>query len=318
MRVLHVIDPKDDAARQYVAMLCDAVGAAADMRLAAAGAPFPVGNSDGGFQPDIIHLHGLATVGEPSTRIVLTPHGTQADTQGAYVVVARSPLVQQRLKSACARVETVRNPLLTRTTSPKVCARQYLDIYQRVVDSDVLPLMNEATRGLLRVLLTVSVCGDRRWSEGHALPDAANVDFRRLFIYAEKEGVLPMVEEGLRLVGLEAPAHERTSGYLPDGYRLPIAREQGDLLGLLADIEHNGPSLLRLTEVERTLRAEGLDEKELMRTVKEAGMQNLLASVLQLTSEQTLLTEGFMPCQPADNQLTQQLRKQLRERLRVV
>ena len=318
MRVLHVIDPKDDAARQYVAMLCDAVGPAADMRLAAAGAPLPVGNGEGGFQPDIIHLHGLATVGEPSARVVLTPHGKQADTRGAYVVVARSPLESQRLKTAYARVETVRNPLLTRTTTPKLCARQYLDIYQRVADSDVLPLMNEATRGLLRVLLTVSVCGDRRWSEGHTLPDAASVDFRRLFIYAEKEGVLPMVEEGLRLVGMEAPTPERTSGYLPDGYRVPIAREDGDLIALLADIEHNGPSLLRLTEVERMLRSEGLDEKELMRTVREAGVQHLLASVLQLTSEQTLLTEGFMPCPPADNQLTQQLRKQLRERLRVV
>ena len=86
---------------------------------------------------------------------------------------------------------------------------------------------------------------------------------------------------------------------------------------LVADIYQNGPSLLRLTELDRLLRRDTTDEAQLLQALRRQHRQSFFASILQLMSEQTLLTEGFMPCKPLDNRTTQQLRQQLRNRLKL-
>jgi len=285
------------------------------------------------FKPDIIHQHGIPQFTPPSLgggdgelpRIVLSPDGTRYSPSSLgwgrgepYVLIARSPMEYERLKDLHPRVEIVRNPLITRTTIPADCARQHLRIYQRVLHSDVLPLLSDDSRHVLALLLKAAICGDRRWVTVPPLleGDEVRLDFPRLYIYAEQEGVLPLLMTGLQLLGIEAPSKQPAESYLPADYQQPQPMPTATITELVTDLQKNGPTLLRLTETDRVLRCDSTDEAQLLTSLRSQKLLPFFSSILQLLSEQTLLDEGFMPCPPVDNHTTQQLRKQLRNRLK--
>ena len=248
---------------------------------------------------------------------MLTPHGQQppAAFPSPFVVIARSKMEQRALD--CQRCEVVLNPIITRSTTPEACARQMLAIYRRVLQSDVLPLMSDATRRALQLLLAAAVSNDRRWlgdSGRRAEETLQQADFQQLYIYTHHEGVQSLLQRGLGVLGYKAPPMEPFASYLPEGYTQPAPMTDADIPSLLADLKANGPSLLRLCELAQALRSDDLDEAMLLRRLDEQRLTPFMASVLQLLAEQTMLTEGFMPCQPADNALTAQLRQQLQQR----
>ena len=203
-------------ARRYVALLREGLADTTDIR-EATGKDAAI-HAPRDFQPDIVHLHGQATCDIHPVRFVLTPHGNHANMEGVYVVIARSPMEYERLKELHPRVETVRNPLITRTITPAECVREHQRIYKRVMHSDVLPLMSSDTRKVLATLLKAAICGDLRWVEPLPSP-FPEADFTLLFIYAELEGVLPLVQEGMRVLEPICPELLRsTSGrLLPQG-----------------------------------------------------------------------------------------------------
>lgn len=351
MDVLHVYREGDALIARYVAMLTEAVGSAAVMRTAVNAKELKRLYAE--QRPDIVHLHGLPPCPLPEgIRLVFTPHGEAAPNTThhspltphrspltphqaplpTYVVVARSKMEAARLAPLYNRIETVLNPLITRTTTTEICASQMMAIYQRVMDSNVLQLMDSATREALAVMLAAAIGGDKRWiGEGYLVSGEGRIDsakeltsthhtpltthqFRHLYIYARHEGVLSIVQQGIRLLGIQAPPPEPTESYLPDSFQVPQPMDGAPIPALLTNIKEQGPSLLRLVELAQGLREDDLDESQLLRTLEDSDMQPLLASVLQLMSEQLLLTEGFMPCQPEDNSLTNELRRQLIER----
>lgn len=346
MDILHVYDENDTQAAHYVAVLTKAMqqlSAIADdgngnalaaeatvtMRVATNAKSFDEQCKE--QRPDIVHLHAMAPFTLPAGhRLVLTPHGRPiAAFVEAYAIVARSPLEYNSLKETFLRVETVRNPLITRTTTDKECARQMLTIYQRVMDSYVLELMNEPTRQLMAQALAAAIGGDRRWAFATTAENndigllESQTDFRKLYIYTELEGVADELDEGLRILGTNAPQRIPVVSYLPTDYRKPekLVNASDDptlqAMSVLSDVQRHGPSLLRLTEMARVLRNDQLDEGALMKQVDEQELAPLLASLLQLLSEQVLLTEGFMPCAPADTRQTAQLRIQLATRQKI-
>lgn len=308
MNILHVYDEGNSMATHYVGMLSAAIGNAAIMRTATTqGAIKRMADK---LHPDIIHVHGNPNLSiPPGARLVVTPHGQPLRQPKAYVVVARSEMERDALAQKHERLEIVRNPIITRTTTPDICAQQMLRIYQRIMDSNVLPLMNKETRHLLSTLLAVSCYGSSQWADSPT--SLSSVNFRQLYIYAFFEGVLPLVQEGLRILGIEAPVKEPSESYLPTNFKQPEPMGSSDLLALISDIRKNGPSMLRLAEVAKALHNDDLDERSLLGQLDAQGLQPFFASILQLLGEQLLLTEGFMPCPPADDQTTQLLRRQL-------
>ena len=250
-------------------------------------------------------------------RFIITPNGHPLPRVPAYAVVARSPMEHDRLAKQHPHVETVRNPIITRTTTATTCATQMMRIYQRVANSFLLPLLSPSTRQALAMLLCVAIGGDARWATQPLPPDA---DYQQLQAYARLEGALPMVRKGLRLMGVEVPEPEETECYLPAGYKVPQRMQTNDIPTLLADIKTNGPSLLRLCEVAEALHSDDLDETRLLRQLDEQQLRPLMSSLLPLLSQQLLLTEGFMPCPPPycgeaeGGRLSRQLSQQLATR----
>lgn len=322
MTVLHVYSPSSSMAASYVQMLCDSAGDSIRMLQASSEADVRRMLKEGP-RPDIIHQHGALKFSLPTTeRLVVSPHGEQvADCAMAYVVIARSDMERQSLSALCKRVETVLNPIITRTTTPQACMAQLMRIYRRVVDSDVLPLMSRATRRTLNLLLSAAVCGDSRWLRTDSVRIAADdADFRQIYIYARQEGITHLIVRGLSILGINAPAEERVESYLPEGYIVPQPMPLSgggiidEIAALLTDIQQKGPSMLRLAETAKALRNDSLDEEQLLSRIDKMELRATLESVLQLLEERLLLTEGFMPCPPVENANTKRLRNMLNTR----
>ena len=337
MTILHIYDESNSMAAHYVAML--------NAQFSLPNSPFSIFNSQFSVatnavtfkmmfdeqHPDIIHLHGKAPFALPQNiRLVVTPHGEYSGSLGfatllskeqlttksqqPFVVIARSQMEHDALIEQYPRVETILNPIITRTTTPEVCARQMLHVYQRVMCSNVLQLMDDNTRHSLALIMGAAVAGDARWvGQKPLLMGEDGKKLSLLYLYAEYENLLPLLEEVLRLFSIDAnPSHrESIKGYLPEGYKKPQPMEGSDVISLLNDVKSNGPTLLRLTEIVRALRADNLDEQQLLQRLDDHNLRSFFASILQLLSEQVCLTEGFMPCSPAENRETQQLRQAL-------
>ncbi|MBQ3632409.1 MAG: hypothetical protein II949_14440 [Prevotella sp.] len=273
------------------------------------------------FRPDIVHQHGAAPFSLPSTvRRVVSPNGSTAvatDGMGYYAIVARSKIEAQRLQ--LPRTEVILNPLITKTTTFDETAEKMVRVYKRVMDSNPLPLMDEDTRRLLAAVLKVGILGDQRWL---TTPLALDVQYapaalRLIQIYSEFEGVSAIADEGLRILGISAPRREAVDCYLPEGFTPPTSMRGRTVVDMLNDVSQNGLSLLRLTDLSRALHDEHLNESELLLQLEQNNLTPLFKSIIQLLSEQLLLDEGFMPCAPADNRQTQNLRTLLTNHLRI-
>ena len=265
-------------------------------------------------RPDIVHVHAMSSFPAEGIRMIITPHGRQVDVNHAYVAIARSQMEARRINAP--RIEIVRNPILTKTTTIDETARKLLRIYQKVMDSNVLELMNDETRKALPVLLKAGICGDRRWVENLKI---GSPNWRQLAIYTYYEQVYHIMEHGAQVMSIDFPVSTvtDTTSYLPKSYKLIPEMSDSTVLQLLDSIHSGEVTMLRLTELDAALRMDDLDEEKLLKEIGESGYKQLFSSLLQILSEQTLLDEGFMPCTPIDNQDTARLRSNLKKHLSV-
>ena len=321
MRILHVCRHDNPRLAEYVSLLSQAMPADVECAFADNASDVRLAIKD--FQPAIIHQHGQTNYSLLGARLIVSPHGETTDNTKAYAVIARSPYEL----SSChtERKELVRNPLITKTITFEEAAAAIRIVYQRVMDSHPLELMDGKTRRLLAILLKAGLLGDKGWVNGQ-WPMVDGSQFRLLLIYASLEGVLDIVERGVKVLGLTDAAARSSRltlpspliSYLPQGYKTPEPLDGATIPQLLRDIDANGITLLRLTELTRLLYDDSLDEALLMEQIDAMNARPQLQLLLQILSEQTLLTEGFMPCQPLDNSFTENLRQQIENHLRVI
>lgn len=318
MKILHIYPKTDAQLAHYVSMLTTAMENLVEARTATEANSVAATCKE--WQPDIIHLHGAMPCQLPKrSRTVISPHGATV-SQKAYVVIARSPIEKERLSDRCQRIEIVSNPIITRTTSADKTARQVMEIYQRVMDSNVRELMSEATREALRLLLKVGISGDRRWACDRTLQEGVN--WRQLYIYARQEGVSQVLQRGARAFGETTPVidTEHIKTYLPDHYQQPKPMKSGYVPTLLDTIaEEIGSrqlSLCRMAELHQALMSDTLDEEKLMSEL-DTKHRKLLSSLLQVASEETLLDEGFMPTSPVSDHTTRLIRNLINRHLEI-
>lgn len=323
MRVLHIYSHDNPRLAKYVNLLAQAMPA--DVECVFADNASDLRRSIKDFRPDIIHQHGkpIAAYAASRARLVVSPHGETTDTSKAYAVIVRSPYEQTC--HGTERKELVRNPLITKTITFDEAATAIHAVYQRVMDSNPLELMDADTRHLLALLLKAGLLGDKGWvsddGQWNDWQQVPSFDFRRLFIYAQLEGVSDIVQRGIDILSVPLLASQEKPSvdcYLPQGYQKPEPLHATIIPDLLSDIDRHGLTLLRLTELMVLLHDDSLDEAALMEQVEASHQRPLLQLLLQVLSEQLLLTEGFMPCMPLNNNFTDELRHQLENHLRIL
>ena len=75
--------------------------------------------------------------------------------------------------------------------------------------------------------------------------------------------------------------------------------------------------MLHLVELDKELRHHPCDEDKLCETLHEQGLYRLATRLMQLMSDKTGLTEGFMPMPPLNDRTTKRMRIQVENRMSI-
>ena len=356
MKILHLYPKSDDMIAKHVSILAEGLRNSAEIQVAESLSDFKERFRQ--MQPDIVHGHGCWQSGiiiaasiarRHGTRFVLSPHGQLEPweiksnsrkgtrmarcVERAYAVIAFGKMEQkylQRLKWN-PRIEVIRNSLITNSTTPQDMCMQTFAVYQKVMDTNVLELMDDKTHETLAVIIKAGITGDRRWIDSQPSPLASplsTLNWRRLLIYAEHQNIRNYVDYGINILCLNALSLETTkiAAYFPEAYQKPkqlreiVGDYKGDetdyLVRMIRQIQKQ-PLLLHLIELTRELYRDSVDDDRLLEALEEKGLTKYASRLMQVLSEQTLLDEGYIPLQPTDDRGTRQIRNLIANHLKI-
>jgi glycosyltransferase involved in cell wall biosynthesis len=350
MRILHIYPKADDMIAKHVSILVE--GMQGSLKVQAADSFSSFKECFQQLKPDIVHGHGCWQGGVVSAanyakkhgaRFVLSPHGqlepwelkTHRGThiasyvERAFAIIAFGKMEQKylaRLKWN-PRIEVIRNSLITNSITPQEMCSQTFAVYQKVLDSNVLELMDDSTLQALSAIIKAGITGDRRWVTDSVF-QPSEVNYRQLLIYAEHQNIRNYVDYGINILGLNAPALDTTkiTAFFPETYQTPkrlkdlIGEYKGDetdyLLRMIRQIQKQ-PLMLHLIELSRELRRDTVDEDRLYTALEDKGLLKYASRLMQVLSEETLLDEGYMPLPPTDDRGTRQIRNLIANHLKI-
>lgn len=356
MKILHVYPKTDEMVAQHVTLLMEGMQYSAELQAVSNLADFKTVCKS--FEPDIVHCHGCWQYGivnagnfarKQGARIVLSPHGQlepwvfeekplqekfhktalwqKPFVEKAYALIAFGKMEQQYLEELKwnPRIEVIHNAVITNSTTREKMCSQTFSVYQKVLDSNVLEQMDEATQQLMATIIKAGTLGDRRWVE---LTVPETVDWRRMLIYAEHQNIRNYVDYGINILGLSAVSldTEHLPAYFPESYQRPksiknlIDDYKGDetdyLLRMIRQIEKQ-PLLLHLIELTRELYRDTVNDDLLQEVLEEKKLTKFASRLMQVLHEQTLLDEGYMPIEPLDDRGTQKIRESITNHLKI-
>lgn len=358
MKILHLYPKSDDMITRHVAILMEGMSNSAEVKAVNSLSEFKACFRQ--MQPDIVHCHSCwqYTMGNAASiarrhgaRIVISPHGQlepwvfeekpvrekihktlmwqKRYVSGAYAVIAFGKMehsLLQKLKWN-SRIEIIRNSLITNSISPQQMCSQTFAVYQKVLDSNTLELMDETTKRYLSLILKTSITGDRRWIQNEGIP-SVEPNWRQLLIYADHQNIRNYVDYGMSILQIPQPALDTTkiTAYFPEHYKRPQpireiigeynGKETDYMVRIIAQLSKR-PVLLHLIELACELHRDNVNDDELQEVLQEKSLWKDAARLMQVLSELTLLEEGYMPLPPLDDRGTRQIRTQITTHLKL-
>ena len=325
---------------------------------------------------DIIHIHGCwrdsdfmleRKAKKKGIRIVISPHGQLEPWiikqdywkkhfpriiayQKKIVKDAFSVVVMGRMEEDCMkrlgwnpRIEVVRNSMITDTITEKDMAIKMLAIYNKVMDSHTLALLNDDERKAFAALIKAGVTHEEKWltdSEKASISSLSPLAWRRIKIHAYHTSIADTISDAENTIG-----HSHTDikpdeipCYLPreDKHRglfnkdvkpLPavIADDKGyhtDSLCKFIKVLHKHATSGQLTlkdivETARQMRRVFVDEAVVNEEMKIKGIDKFVMSLMQIMSDYTCMEEGFMLAPPKDNARTRKLASMIDNELEI-
>ena len=362
MRILHFYPQADSDISQYLKMLADNMGLETENHRATT--TQKARQLLDNIQFDILHIHGCWHNGQYVTvrqalrqgvRLVVTPYGQlepwvqqqnfwreklpkRIAYQQSVVGHAYAVIVQGQMELSCmenlgwnSRCVIIRNAVITHSTTPKRMARETFELYQRIMDSDTLHLMNDNSRQFLKRLITVGITGDERWVMDQEQPMLG--DWRQILCYAHQEQIMNTLKRGALTLNLSVPDidADRIPYFLPDGYEEAATIQQtignqfvSENERLIATfrtvkrlIANRQLSIKHLVEIDIELREHACDESLLANQLDERGLGKVAARTMQLIHDFTGLTEGFMPVPPLNDRITKKWHKLIENHLTI-
>lgn len=339
--VLHFFPKDDKAVAQYVETLCNAMGSRAETYTACALKDFLQKLSD--KRPDIVHLHGCwrpanwiaaQRATNLGARIVLSAHGALEPWivkrhyfteklpqlllyQRRLVKQAMAVIVMGRMEKDCLmrlgytpRVETVLNSLVTCALTDQQMAAKTCDIYRKVLDSNVWPLMSEQTRLAVKALLKAGITGDSHWlnnEEKAAIHALTTEEQRQVVLYASQEEVTDTVTRGFDVVGCTIPEINPSTvpHYMPTNHKpsVSLKTDGKDLnarittaLKAARKLDWTGKLTIKhLVEIDTLMRSGETSEDKLDETLREKHLLSFARRMMTAMNRLTSLDEGLMP-----------------------
>ena len=364
MRILHFYRQENEMQARYVSMLAELMSGnvefvpqytLADVKKALTTSHY-----------DILHIHGCwsiqyakaaALAQRVGTRIVISPHGElepwilrerqwqekmpktllyqRQSIQEAYVIIAMGSMEHDSLEKLGwnPRIETIRNALITHSISPEEMSRQLLTVYRKVMDSDVIHVMNEKTREALFLLLKAAAAGSKQWMQGQEPSELSDDEWRQLFIYARHEQLENWLKRGISVLSIREPLIDvsHVQSYYPATYS-PV-KTISETIGnkfvsenerLLATFKYlhrlmtaHQLAMSHMIELEREIREHDIDEEMLMETLKENRLQSFAQRLMGVLAHFTHLEEGMMPVPAISDKQTEKLQTIITNRLKI-
>lgn len=255
----------------------------------------------------------------------------------AYAVIIQGKMEQECMQRLAWNPRTViiRNAVVTNSITPSEMTRQTFKLYQKVMDSNPLDFMDDDLRQLLKTIIMAGITGDRRWldSDDTNSPAISDEQWRWLLCYAHQEQITDTIQKGLRIIDLDAPDLDvdKIDFFVPAGFQQAdsiqqtigneFASENDRLIAtfryLRKIIGGKQLGIKHLIELDRELREHGCDEEELAEELRERRLWRSASRLMQLMSDLTGLTEGFMPLLPIDDRTTRRIRTQINNHLKI-
>ena len=252
----------------------------------------------------------------------------------AYAVIIQGKMEEECMKRLGwnPRLVIIRNPQITSTITVQEAQRQLEVVYRKVMDSNTLELMSDDMRRMLRTLLLMGITGDKRWLDG----DVTTLEpeqWRQLMCYAHQEHLTDTIKKGIRVLGLDSPDIDaaQIDFFVPEGFEeyqsissaigSSFVSENDRLMAtfryLRKQAVHHRLTIAHLVELDKELRFHDAEEDRLCDDLEERRLWKFAARLMQLMSELTGLTEGFMLMPPLNDRLTRRLRRQIDNRLKI-
>ena len=290
-------------------------------------------------------------------RVVLSPYGQlepwiiderywkeklpkQMLFQKAIVERAYALIIQGKMEEECmrklgwnTRTEIIRNPIITHSISPSEMAYKTYCVYRKVLDSHTFELMHDQTRQLLQCFIKAGITGDKRWVTNNLYAMNDPEQWRYMLIYSHYEHISNLIQRGAYLLGYRVPDIEvhNIACYLPKNYETPqpiqdviglqYASENDRLLATFKQIrkliQQHQFSISHLCEIDRELREHDVEEDHLTEALKEARLYKIACRTMQLLGEMTGFDEGFMPVPPLNDRITEQIKQQRYNHLKI-
>ena len=284
----------------------------------------------------VLTLHGQLEPWVSSEKQLQDKIGKQLLWQKTYIEHAYAIITLGKLERSNflklgwnQRVEEIHNAVTTNTiTTAEMCSQTFA-IYQKVIDSNTLEALDDNNLEALSTIIKASITGDKRWCRSlEAVQYPQNLDWRRILVYAEHEQIRNYVDYGINILGLPTPGIDTSciDAYFPDNYSKPqpikdiIGDYQGNetdyILRMIQQL-HKQPLLLHMIELTRELMRDTVNDELLEEALDNKKLTSYTRSLIQVLSEKTGLDEGYMPLPPIDTRLTEHIRKQLTNHLKI-
>ena len=356
MRILHFYAKAERATQEYVSVLCKSMCGNAESKASHSLSEFRKELNN--WHPDIVHIHGCwhlsIAIAEKMAlnkgcRIVLTPHGMlepwvlkqkyytdklpklllyqRKCLRKAYAIIAFGRMEAQYLAHLAynPRVETVLNSLITETITDTDMASAVHDIYRKVLDTDVVSLMDANTQLALRALTKVGIAEDKRWlsnEEYEACKEISSDGWHKISVFACQENINDIISNGIAVVGIEQlpPLYDSINSYEQHNAkdREPLSASPAmpgdkELLSILKEtkkrIHTRSLRIKHLIELADMLRHGNFDENAVNQTLIEKKLQKHTARLMHVLAETTGLEEGFMLTPERDDRKAKRMEK---------
>jgi len=377
MRILHYIPviEADSLVPDYVKALASAMKGMAEIRIITR--KDNVEKVIGEYIPDIVHVHAcwdyssskaVNVAYDMKIALVVSPHNglepyTMRNEQHLTKLLKRVIYQHKMILRADALIATSsweHDNLMSLGWKKRVCmvsssvlnscvtvaqmAEGVLRFYDKVLDTRYFLQMSSLEKEAFCSLLHVSKTRDihhTQLSEEHflTLRTLKYEQWRRLYMYADDEGVRPLIDRAICLMQIEAPkieteaidryhtSHPKDTGELECKVLLDDTASVKDKLDdeigtdeevlqticiMMLNIRHHlrggTLSMNHIASLYDAVRYEDYDEDRLDEILKRLRIKKLTARMLQILKEYVYLPEGFIPFEPVDDKGTQRIR----------
>lgn len=385
MRILHFHPDGNKTIAEYVALLCRVMGEYAEV--AAANDIKSLTRQIKQKRPDIIHLHGCWTMQNAIAamiakrkliRTVITPHGQlepwiirqhyirkklprillyqKTIVNRAYSVIVMGKMEEFHLKQLKwnPRIETAYNSIITDTITEEDMCRTIYGIYDKVMNTDILKLMNRETINATSALIKAGLTGNHLWLNDHEyglFRTPNNIEWDKLTAYVHQEGISDVVTKGIDVLGLPQPDTAPTEKpfYHPKNLISPeplsasisIKKDKGNskdnketacgnifsytdtlyFTEMMRNVRkltsRRRLTLSHIVETADTLRTRAIDEGKAAEILRGKRLYKFTGRIMQLLADMTGLEEGFMPVPPINDRQTNRIKTIINKHLEI-